>query len=57
MAFSIADNGGDSAGAFLPTEGATTTLEPLIFTTKNSNLMSAFDIAQQPIYLRVSWLQ
>lgn len=37
-----------SAGAFLPIEGATTTLEPLIFTSKNSNLMSAFDIAQQP---------
>ena len=37
-----------SSGAFLPTEGATTTLEPLIFTSKNSSLMSAFDIAQQP---------
>ena len=37
-----------SAGAFLPIEGATTTLEPLIFTSKNSSLMSAFDIAQQP---------
>ncbi len=37
-----------SAGAFLPTEDATTTLEPLIFTTLNSSLMSAFDIAQQP---------
>jgi ABC-type uncharacterized transport system involved in gliding motility auxiliary subunit len=37
-----------SAGAFLPIEGATTTLEPLIFTSKNSDLMSAFDIAQQP---------
>ena len=37
-----------SAGAFLPTEGATTTLEPLIFTSNNSNLMSAFDLAQQP---------
>lgn len=37
-----------SAGTFLPTEGATTTLEPLIFTSKNSGLMSAFDIAQQP---------
>jgi ABC-type uncharacterized transport system involved in gliding motility auxiliary subunit len=37
-----------SAGAFMPTEGATTTLEPLIFTTPNSSLMSAFDIAQQP---------
>ncbi len=37
-----------SAGAFLPIEGATTTLEPLIFTSKNSNLMSVFDIGQQP---------
>jgi ABC-type uncharacterized transport system involved in gliding motility auxiliary subunit len=37
-----------SAGAFLPIEGATTTFEPLIFTSKNSDLMSAFDIAQQP---------
>ncbi|NKB49857.1 MAG: ABC transporter [Alphaproteobacteria bacterium] len=37
-----------STGAILPIEGATTTLEPLIFTSKNSNLMSAFDIAQQP---------
>ena len=37
-----------SAGAFLPIEGATTTFEPLIFTSKNSNLMSVFDIGQQP---------
>jgi len=37
-----------SAGAFLPIEGATTTLEPLIFTSKNSNLMGVFDLAQQP---------
>ncbi len=37
-----------SAGAFLPIEGATTTLEPLIYTSNNSNLMDAFDIAQQP---------
>lgn len=37
-----------STGAILPLEGATTKLEPLIFTSKNSNLMSAFDIAQQP---------
>ena len=37
-----------SAGAIMPIEGATTTFEPLIFTSKNSNLMSAFDLAQQP---------
>ena len=37
-----------SAGAFLPVEGATTKIDPLIYTSKNSNLMSAFDIAQQP---------
>ena len=37
-----------SAGAFLPIEGATTKIDPLIYTSKNSNLMSAFDIAQQP---------
>ncbi|MDH3738115.1 MAG: GldG family protein [Alphaproteobacteria bacterium] len=37
-----------SVGAFLPTEGATTTIEPLIYTSKNSSLMNAFDIAQQP---------
>ena len=37
-----------SAGALLPIEGATTTFEPLIFTTPNSSLMSAFDLAQQP---------
>ncbi len=37
-----------SAGAFEQTEGATTTLEPLIFTSPNSTLMSAFEIAQQP---------
>jgi ABC-type uncharacterized transport system involved in gliding motility auxiliary subunit len=29
-------------------EGAETKLEPLIFTTANSDLMSAFDISQQP---------
>ena len=37
-----------SSGAFMAAEGAETTLEPLIFTTANSDLMSAFDIAQQP---------
>jgi ABC-type uncharacterized transport system involved in gliding motility auxiliary subunit len=37
-----------STGAFLPIDGATTKFEPLIFTTNNSNLMNAFDIAQQP---------
>lgn len=37
-----------SAGAFMPTEGATTDFERLIYTTPNSSLMSAFDIAQQP---------
>ena len=37
-----------STGAFTPIEGATTTLEPLIYTSTNSSLMSAFDIAQQP---------
>ncbi|NNE84027.1 MAG: GldG family protein [Alphaproteobacteria bacterium] len=37
-----------STGAFLPIEGATTKLEPLIFTSNNSNLMNAFEIAQQP---------
>lgn len=37
-----------SAGAILPIEGATTTFEPLIFTSKNSSLMSAFDLAPQP---------
>lgn len=37
-----------SSGAFMAAEGAKTTLEPLIFTTANSDLMSAFDIAQQP---------
>jgi len=37
-----------SAGAFMSAEDAETKLEPLIFTTANSDLMSAFDIAQQP---------
>lgn len=37
-----------SSGAFMTGDGADTTLEPLIFTTPNSDLMSAFDIAQQP---------
>ncbi|MBO6784695.1 MAG: GldG family protein, partial [Alphaproteobacteria bacterium] len=37
-----------STGAFMPAEGAETTIEPLVFTTPNSDLMSAFDIAQQP---------
>lgn len=37
-----------SAGAFEPVDGATTKFEPLIYTSKNSALMSAFDIAQQP---------
>lgn len=37
-----------SAGALLPIEGATTTFEPLIFTSRNSDLMSAFDLAQRP---------
>jgi ABC-type uncharacterized transport system involved in gliding motility auxiliary subunit len=37
-----------SAGAFLPTKGTSTKLEPLIYTSKNSNLMDAFEIAQQP---------
>ena len=37
-----------SSGAFTSAEDAETTLEPLIFTTANSDLMSAFDIAQQP---------
>ena len=37
-----------SAGAILPIEGATTTLEPLIFTSNKSSLMSAFDLAQRP---------
>jgi ABC-type uncharacterized transport system involved in gliding motility auxiliary subunit len=37
-----------SAGAFLPTKETSTKFEPLIYTSKNSNLMDAFDIAQQP---------
>jgi ABC-type uncharacterized transport system involved in gliding motility auxiliary subunit len=37
-----------SSGAFMSAEGAETTLEPLIFTTANSDLMSAFDVSQQP---------
>ncbi len=37
-----------STGAFMAAEGAETTLEPLVFTTKNSDMMSAFDISQQP---------
>ncbi|MEK9901372.1 MAG: Gldg family protein, partial [Rhodospirillaceae bacterium] len=37
-----------SSGAFMPAEDAETTLEPLIFTTPTSDLMSAFEIAQQP---------
>ena len=37
-----------STGAFFAADGAETTLEPLVFTTKNSDLMSGFDIAQQP---------
>src|SRR3546814_16925024 len=32
----------------MPREGATTTIEPLISTTENSALMSAFMISQQP---------
>ncbi len=37
-----------SSGAFMLAADAETELEPLIFTTPNSDLMSAFDIAQQP---------
>lgn len=37
-----------SSGAFMLAAEAETELEPLIFTTPNSDLMSAFDIAQQP---------
>ena len=37
-----------SSGAFMPAEDAETQLEPLIFTTPTSDLMSAFEIAQQP---------
>ena len=37
-----------SAGAFMSRKDATTTLEPLIYTSNNSDLMDAFDIAQQP---------
>lgn len=37
-----------SSGAFMSREGAETVLEPLIFTTPTSDLMSAFEIAQQP---------
>ena len=37
-----------SSGAFMSAEDAETRLEPLIFTTPTSDLMSAFEIAQQP---------
>ncbi|MBS28760.1 MAG: ABC transporter [Alphaproteobacteria bacterium] len=37
-----------SSGAFMTREGAKTVLAPLIFTTPTSDLMSAFEIAQQP---------
>ncbi len=37
-----------SAGAFLPTKESSIKFEPLIYTSKNSNLMDAFEIAQQP---------
>ncbi|MCA9629039.1 MAG: hypothetical protein KC766_15270, partial [Myxococcales bacterium] len=37
-----------SAGAFTAKEGAKSTLEPLVFTSANSDLMSAFDVSQQP---------
>ncbi|HCP01156.1 MAG TPA: hypothetical protein DIT35_06660, partial [Rhodospirillaceae bacterium] len=37
-----------SSGAFMAAEGANTNLEPLIFTTPTSDLMSAFEIAQKP---------
>jgi len=37
-----------SSGAFMTGDGADTTLEPLSFKTPNSDLMSAFDMAQQP---------
>jgi ABC-type uncharacterized transport system involved in gliding motility auxiliary subunit len=37
-----------TAGAFMSAEGADTTLEPLIFTTPTSDLMSAFEVSQQP---------
>lgn len=37
-----------STGAFMPAEGAQTSFEPLMMTTKDSQLMSAFTIAQQP---------
>ncbi|MEK9661850.1 MAG: Gldg family protein [Alphaproteobacteria bacterium] len=37
-----------STGAFMKAEGAKSSFEPLIFTTPNSSLMSAFEIAQQP---------
>ncbi len=37
-----------SAGTFTAKKGAKSTLEPLVFTSPNSDLMSAFGVSQQP---------
>jgi len=37
-----------TSGAFMSAEDAETKLEPLIFTTPTSDLMSAFEVSQQP---------
>jgi ABC-type uncharacterized transport system involved in gliding motility auxiliary subunit len=37
-----------STGAFMKAEDGESTIEPLIYTTANSSLMSGFEIAQQP---------